>query len=275
MELAGRCAIVTGSSRGIGKAMAIALAQAGASVVLAARTQKEPGDLEKSMSRGSRQLAGLLPGTIYQTAAEIAAGGGEALAVPCDVTSEQAVQAMVSQAMDRFGKIDLLLNNAAIFPRYPYLEATPEAFDNVMHVNVLGYYLTMKHVLPHMIHRGSGSVINVTAGTATGRSVKTRLGADLILYGMSKAAVNRLTTFVADEVRAHGIAVNALIPGLIETPGNEDALPEDFDYAKEGHKPFPASPEVFTRPITFLATQTAESFTGNIVHNMEYGQTWP
>jgi NAD(P)-dependent dehydrogenase (short-subunit alcohol dehydrogenase family) len=94
-------------------------------------------------------------------------------------------------------------------------------------------------------------------------------------YGMAKAAVNRMTTYIAEEVREYGIAVNALIPGIVRTPGYENSLPKNFDPQKEGVEAYPSSPEVFFEPVTFLASETAEGLTGQVVHNMEYGKTWP
>ena len=276
MELRGKCAIVTGSSRGIGKAIATALAQAGVSVVVAARTREEPKVIPFNLRRGDRQVAGLMLGTVYQAASEIEALGGEALAVPCDVTREADVVGMVTAAIERFGKVDILVNNAAVFPRYHYLETSQDELEQVLRINLVGYYLTCKHVLPQMIERGSGSVINVTAGSATGGGARrSKLSRDLMAYAVSKAGVNRLTTYIADEVRGDGVAVNALIPGVIATPGMDDALPSDFDYEEEGVRAYPALPEVFAGPILFLASQTAETFTGDVVHNMEFGKSWP
>ena len=116
LEFQGKVAIVTGGSRGIGKAYALALAAEGASVVVAARTEKEATAAQKSTGRGDRHVQGLLPGSIHQTASEIVALGAQALPVRCDVTSEEQVRAMVAKTMERFGRIDVLVNNAAIYP---------------------------------------------------------------------------------------------------------------------------------------------------------------
>ena len=121
MEFSGRVAIVTGSSRGIGKAYAVALAKAGASVVVAARTMQQHVAAASGGPRGLRHVEGTLPGTIGETAAQIEAAGGTAVAVKCDVTQEEDVKAIVRQTMDRFGRIDVLVNNAAIYPRFKYL----------------------------------------------------------------------------------------------------------------------------------------------------------
>lgn len=276
MELEGKCAIVTGSSRGIGKAIATVLAQAGASVIVTARTKTEPKVIPFNLRPGDRQVSGLMLGTVYDAASEIEAVGGEVLGIPCDVTKERDVEDMVGAAIGRFGKVDILVNNAAVFPRYPYLETSQDELEQVLRTNLVGYYLTSKHVLPQMIERSAGSIVNVTAGSAVGGGPRSsRLSRDLMAYAVSKAGVNRLTTYIAEEVRDHGIAVNALIPGVISTPGMDDALPNDFDYEEEGVQAYPAKPEVFAGPVLFLAVQTSETFTGHVVHNMEFGKSWP
>ena len=277
MELQGKTAIVTGSSRGIGKSYAIALAQAGASVVLAARTQKHAVAPPRPVTPGQRQVAGQLPGSLDETAAEIAALGGTAVAIPCDVTQESSVKALVAATIARFGRIDILVNNAAVFPRGHYLEETPERFDTLFHVNTLGYYLMCKHVLPHMITQRSGSIVNLSStGTLMGGAGKSSaVSKDLLFYHMSKAAINRMTTFIADEVSEYGIAVNALTPGGNKSPGMDDAMGADFDYAAESRTLPPPTPERLGPPLIYLAQQTAATYTGKIVTTPEYGKSWP
>ncbi|MSQ26295.1 MAG: SDR family oxidoreductase [Dehalococcoidia bacterium] len=277
MELRGKTAIVTGSSRGIGKSYAIALAQAGASVVLAARTQKHAVTPPRPVTPGQRQVSGQLPGSLDETAAEIISAGGTAVPISCDVTQENSVQALVATTIARFGKIDILVNNAAVFPRGHYLEETPERFDTLFHINVLGYYLTCKHVLPHMIKQRSGSIINLSStGTLMGGSGKgNAVSKDLLYYHMSKAAINRMTTFLADEVSEYGIAVNALTPGGNKTPGMDDAMGADFDYAADRRPLPPPTPERLGPPLIWLAQQTAATYTGKIVTTPDFRKTWP
>ena len=275
MELSGRVAIVTGSSRGIGKAYAMALAQAGASVVVAARTLQPQVAVASGGPRGRRHVEGTLPGTIGETAAEIEAAGGTAIPIKCHVTQEEDVKAMVRQTMDRFGRIDVLVNNAAIYPRFKYLEVPPDGFDTVMHVNVRAPYLCSKHVLPHMIQAKSGSVINITSNAGEKTSRGTTIGEDLIMYALAKASLNRLTTFLSLEVAEYGIAVNALSPGLVRTDGLDDALPEGYDFDTDPYDWRPATPEVLGPAIVALARQTAQTMTGKIVHTSEHGTSWP
>ncbi len=275
MEFQGKVAIVTGGSRGIGKAYALALAAEGASVVVAARTEKEATAAQKSTGRGDRHVQGLLPGSIHQTASEIVALGAQALPVRCDVTSEEQVRAMVAKTMERFGRIDVLVNNAAIYPRYKALEITQEQLEQSFRVNTLGQYLCAKHVLPVMIKQSSGAVINLTARTAETTVQGWSPGQDLMAYAITKAGVNRMTTYLAQEMSKHHAAVNALVPGMIKTQGLEDALPEDFDYSDDRVSWHLPTPERLGPALLFLAQQTAESFTGKIVHTDEFRKTWP
>ena len=138
MRLKGKVAIVTGGSRGLGKAIAIGFSQQGATVVIAARTEEAHKEL---------------PGTIYQTVEEINALGLDALAVRCDVTNEDSVNAMVRKALDVFGHIDVLVNNAGIAFYYPILDTPLKRWELVLKVNVTGAFLCSKAILPHMIEQ--------------------------------------------------------------------------------------------------------------------------
>lgn len=275
MEFTGKVAIVTGSSRGIGRAYARALGAEGAQVVAVARTLKEAP--KSAGGPSERQVRGGMPGSVSTTAQLITTAGGKALPLACDVSQEQQVQALVADVIKRFGKIDVLVNNAAVYPRCNYLEETPESFDTMFHINVLGYYLMMKHVLPHMIKRKSGSIVNISNGSSqmTTASRGGETGRDLLFYTMSKATINRMNSFIADEVAEYGIAVNALTPGIIKSEGMDDALGDDFDYGKDGVKILPATPEILGPPMLHLAKQTAKTCTGQIFKTPEWGKTWP
>ena len=261
MELKGKIAIVTGSSRGIGRAYALALGEAEAEVVAVARTLNEPATVKPGAAPSDRQVHGGMPGSVSGTAQAIVAAGGKAIALGCDVSQEPEVQALV----------------AAVYPRRNYLEETPETFDTIFHINVLGYYLMMKHVLPHMIQRKSGSVVNISNGgsLATNASRRGQIGRDLLFYTMTKATINRMNSFIADEVAEYGIAVNALTPGIIKSEGMDDALGDDFDYTGDGIQILPATPEILGPPLLHLAKQTAKTCTGQIFKTPEWGKTWP
>lgn len=280
-SLEGKVAIVTGASRGTGRAYAHALAMAGASVVAAARTDR-PATLsdapmhlagEMHAGRGARQLAGLLPGSLQETVASIEETGGTALSVRCDVGNEDDVRAMAQAALDRFGRVDVLVNNAGIFPRLNSLEVTPETYEAVLRVNLVGPYLCAKHVLPHMIERGSGSVINITTGSPDPEETADLKSAQGILcYATAKAGLDSLTQTLAREMAQHGIAVNALAPGMILTEGDVETLGEDFDFTE--YPRGPCTPEFVGPPVVYLAGVTPDVMTGEILFAVQFGETW-
>ena len=250
-SLQGKIAIVTGASRGIGKAMALGLAQAGASVVVAARTA-EP--------------RGTLPGTIHETVAEIEAVGGKALAVTCNVREEDSIREMVNRALDEFGAVDVLVNNAGIGGYAPFLQMTLREWDLNMAINLRAPFIACQAVAPIMIEQGGGSIVNVSSHAATNIFSST-LGEDhdagiAIIgqaYGASKAALERLTWGLAAELGPHNIAVNALKPlRPVATEGFRFQRP-DADFSTW------ATPEDMAKATVYLAGQDARGLTGAIV----------
>jgi NAD(P)-dependent dehydrogenase (short-subunit alcohol dehydrogenase family) len=184
-------AIVTGAGRGIGRAAAQLLAQAGASVVLAARSNDE----------------------VTAAAEEIKQNGGRALAVPTDISDASQVDYLLVLTLRAFGRVDILVNNAAVFqPVGKVWETSPAAWQKNVAVNVIGPYLCIRVVLPHMLERGSGRVINVSSGTAE-RNLRGTSA-----YNTSKAALERLSGTLAEEVQETGIVVTILRPGIVDTP---------------------------------------------------------
>jgi NAD(P)-dependent dehydrogenase (short-subunit alcohol dehydrogenase family) len=153
MKLEGKVAIITGASRGLGKAFALDFAREGADVVVAARTETE----------------GNIPGTINQTADEIEAIGRRALAVRCDVTKEESVEEVVKKTLDEFGRIDVLVNNAGVAWWPPITETPLKRFELVLRVNLIGAFLCVKAVLPTMIEQKRGSIINISSLAANKR----------------------------------------------------------------------------------------------------------
>lgn len=248
MRLHGKVAIVTGASRGIGKGIAKAYAQEGARVVVVARTEE----------------AGRLPGSIHQTVTEIRDAGGDALAVKCDVTDDEQVRAMVKAAMDIYGRIDVLVNNAAVTLRPLIKDTEPRHFQLILRVNLLGPLLTCKYVVPIMETQRSGSIINVTSAAAGSRGGETGGAA----YAITKSGLNQLTMSLAEEVRRSGIAVNSLDPGGVITEGALATRPKDFDWS--GRVPVSAvGPSAIA-----LALKDAATMTGRVVRREDYGQTW-
>lgn len=190
MDFKGKVAIVTGGGNGIGRATSLAFAQHGAKVVVVDRDEA-----------GARAVAG----AIQQK-------GGDALAVGADVTRSADVQAYVKAAMDKFGRIDCFHNNAGIEGKLAPLAEYDEAlFDQLMGVNVKGVFLGLRHVLPHMIAQKSGAVVNTA-------SIAGLVGSpNMAPYVASKHAVIGLTKAVSGEVAGHGIRVNAVCPGPVDT----------------------------------------------------------
>jgi NAD(P)-dependent dehydrogenase (short-subunit alcohol dehydrogenase family) len=256
MRLKGKVAIVTGASRGIGKAIAIEFGREGAAVVVAARTEKE---------------SERFPGTIYQTAEEVEKGGGRAIPVRCDVTREEEIQAMVERALKEFGQIDILVNNAGISLPYDALlwETPVRHWDLLMAVNLRGPFLCLKYALPHMVARRSGSIINISSTAATESVSRSptkdgRLRLINIPYGVSKAALERLTVGLAVQLRDYNIAVNALKPS---GPTFSEGL---LYHLRDADLSYWRSPYQFmTKAALFLATQDASGVTGGIFTDEE------
>lgn len=245
MKLAGKVAIVTGASRGIGKATAIGLAHAGAAVVVAARS-----DVER----------GRIPGTIHQTVAEIVAAGGRAIAVRADVADEESVAEMVRRTLAEFGRVDVLVSNAAGAYYKPVVETPAPRWDLVVGVNLRGPFLCSKAVLPSMIAQRSGSIINVSSrGAEHGHGTFTGAA-----YCATKAAVERFSTALAEEVKAHNVAVNAIKPrGAVSTEGMRLQNPTaDWSVWDQ--------PEDFmVKAIVFLAAQDGAGVTGGVFTDEE------
>ena len=250
-----KVAIVTGASRGIGKAMALGLAEAGASVVVAARTAEPRANL---------------PGTIHDTVAEIESAGGRALAVACNVREEESIREMVNTTLDEFGAVDVLVNNAGIGGYAPFLLMTLREWDLNMAINLRAPFIACQAVVPIMIEQGGGSIINVSSHAATNIFSST-LGEDheagiaLIgqAYGASKAALERFTWGLAAELGPLNIAVNALKPlRPVATEGFRFQRP-DADFSTW------ATPGDMAKATVYLAAQDARGLTGTIVTDEE------
>ncbi|MBA7680807.1 Sorbitol dehydrogenase [subsurface metagenome] len=246
-KLDGKVAIVTGASRGIGKAVAIGFAREGAHIVIAARSMEPP----KSG----------LPGTILQTADEIKAFGGKALPIKTNVSVEEEVQAMVQKVLDEWGKVDILVNNAAVAAPGPFAETTTKLWNLVMGVNVLGTFLCTKAVLPTMMKQRSGSIINTTS-VAGARRIKELTG---IAYGTTKAAIEHFTCAAAAELGEYNIAVNCYHPPAqgVASEGWVFNLPPDYDKSQL------AGPENMVKAAIFLAQQDAKGVTGCVASDEE------
>jgi NAD(P)-dependent dehydrogenase (short-subunit alcohol dehydrogenase family) len=202
--LRGQVAVVTGASRGIGEAIALRYAMEGARVVVAARTVEAAEHY--------------LPGTIMATVERIRAAGGEAIAVRVDLARREDRHELIRQAEAAFGPVDILVNNAAITYFMPVAEFTERRFQLMMEVQVHAPFELAQRVLPGMKARGGGWILNISSHAAI-HPEKTQPGRGGTVYGMCKAALERFTTGLAQEVYEDNIGVNVISPGLVATPG--------------------------------------------------------
>ena len=258
MKMQGKVAIVTGASAGIGKAYALALAAAGFRVIAAARRL---GSAEANTSENMNTLSALV--------AQSRGVAGEIHAHVCDMENEEEIVRLVEQAAINFGRIDVLVNNAAYLWQIDSFEVTGEEWNRMMSVNVRGPYIAIREVARHMKQQQSGNIINITAGA--GNFDERANYPTMLPYAVSKAGLNRLSYFMAAELKSFGIAVNCLSPGVV---ASEAALKTNPDVEKAGtHKP--CTPEVLGPALVYLANQSANTITGQILHTDEFEKSWP
>ena len=238
--LAGQVAIVTGAGRGIGRAIALAFGRAGAAVIVVARST---GDASR-------------PGTIDHVAAEIVGAGGAARAVAADVTDPDQVRALVETTLERFGRIDLLVNNAALIgPNASFLDTSPAEWDAILTTNLRGAYLCSAAVAPVMTRQRRGAILSLSSGAAD------RPGFLSVPYGVSKAALERLMLGLAHDLRDHGVAALAYRAAFTDTPATRSLYsPEQLASAR--------TPEDAAQAILFLARDPLR-YSGRVLTNRE------
>lgn len=235
MELSGKVAIVTGSRRGMGKAFALGFARAGADVVICGRSDDE---------------------TLQEVAKGIEATGRRVLAFKADVCQEADVENMVSKTMEKFGRIDVLINNAGVAFHFPFQETPLKRWMLVINVNLTGAFLCSKYVVPIMIKQKSGSIINISSGSATDNELgPVPTG---IAYGVSKAGLERLTLGMATELGQYNIAVNAIKP---VRPVNTEGMRY---WMADADKSNWQTPDKMVKCAILLAQQDASGITGTI-----------
>jgi 3-oxoacyl-[acyl-carrier protein] reductase len=244
-RLKNKVAIVTGAGRGIGRAIALALAGEGASVIVASRTFSE----------------------IAETAVQARAVGGRALAIQADVARQADTIKMVEQTVQAFGTVDILVNNAGVQgPIGPLVENDTQGWIRTVMINLIGTFLCCQAVLPVMIQQRRGKIINLSGGGAT--APRPHFSA----YAASKAAVVRLTETLAEEVKPYNIQVNAIAPGAVNTrmleqilaagpAAGERALAEARLQLETGG----TSPELAAALVVFLASDDSDGLTGKLI----------
>lgn len=248
----GRVAIVTGASRGIGEAVARRLAQEGAAVAVTARTQR-PGDHP-------------LPGSIEETAEAIRAVGGTALPVAADLSHSGDRHRLVEQTVGELGPVEILVNNAAVTYFQPTIDFPEKRYELMFTVQVRAPLELSQLVLPGMVERGRGWILNITSLSAVHpRPPYNGWVGVVTVYGMCKAALERFTTGLAAEMYEHGIAVNALAPSrVVPTPGavHHHLIPDDPDQVE--------APEVMAEAALRLVSGDPKELTGRIVYTAEF-----
>jgi 3-oxoacyl-[acyl-carrier protein] reductase len=239
VRFSGKVVVVTGAARGIGRAIALALAREGAAIVVVDVDQER----------------------IQQVVQEIEALGRQAVAIAADVSDRQAVQQLVGGAVSRFGRLDILVNNAGIIRRGGFLEHEPEEWQRVLNVNLGGTFNCTKVAVPLMIKQGGGKIINIS-------SVVGKMGdiASAPSYGTSKGAINTFTKSLARELAPYGITVNAVAPHAIETEMSQGWSEEKRRQIVEA---IPlkrlGQPEEVAEAVLFLASDGADFVTGHVL----------
>jgi 3-oxoacyl-[acyl-carrier protein] reductase len=237
-----KVAVVTGSSRGIGRGVALALAREGCALTIVYRKRRDKAD---------------------EVVKSIKEMGGQAIAVQCDVSKREEVEALFKAAIDEFGKVDILVNSAGIAMRGSITETTDEVWDKHMEVNLKGVFLCSQIAARHMVERNYGKIVNISSNSGFGIAMDGETA-----YGVSKAGVIQLTKSSAYELGKHKINVNCIAPGAIETDmlrGNRSE--EEYEKVLEGRRNrsslgITGTPKDIANAVLFFANDKSSFITG-------------
>ena len=250
-RLARRAALITGAGRGFGRAIALAFAREGARIAANYLSSRREAD---SMVAEAERL------------------GAEAFALQGDVAREDDARALVASTLDRFGRLDILVNNAGIMVRGPLLDVPMEAYRRMLDINVTGTLLCSRYALPPMIARGYGRIINLSSQLAQ-RAVG---GGGFAAYAATKGAIESLTRALAAEAGEHGVTVNAIAPGGIETDMSRDVMTPEYRARRLAELPLRrfGSVDDVAYSAVVLAADDAGYLTGQILHPSGGWVTW-
>ncbi len=240
LSLDGKTVVITGGGTGLGLAMVRALARAGARLVIAGRR----------------------PGPIEEAAAEVESLGSEAISIATDVTDSGQVEALMDSAIARFGKIDVLINNAGAVQdnvRKPIWEITDEDWHRIMDVNLSGAFFCSRAVSKPMVDQGHGKIINVASGFGM------RGGRDIYMYCCSKGGMIQLTRVLSFNLARYGVTANSIVPGFVPTGdmgATTSSLPRSGDFLPIGKL---GKPEDFGPLAVFLSSSASDYMTGEMI----------
>lgn len=244
MRISGKVSIITGAGRGIGKAIAQKFADEGSIVILVARSKKE----------------------ISETLDEIIKSGGNGMAIPTDISVENDVKKLVKTTVNKFSRIDVLVNNAAIMtPIGPVQKINSKEWENTLKTNLFGTFYCIKETIPYMISQQSGKIINMSGGGAFNPFP------NFSAYSTSKAAIVRLTETVAEELKEYNIQVNAISPGAIKTKMTLDVIQNsqlagnEYERAQKVLETGGADLSKVEELVMFLASNESSSLTGKTI----------
>ena len=241
-DFKGKVALVTGSSRSIGRGIALAFAREGCSVIV-------------NYSKSSEEAE-----EVVNTIREM---GGRAIAIQCDVSKRDEVEAMFRQAIDEYGHVDILVNNAGVAKRGSILDTTEEDWDRHMVINLKGVFLCTQVAARHMVERGYGKIVNISSNSGFGVAMDGEAG-----YAVSKAGVVQLTKSSAYDLGKYGINVNCVAPGAVETAMLKGSRSdEEYEELLQGRRDRSSlgtvgTPEDIANAVLFFANHKSRYITG-------------